>query len=154
MINFKPDRVLPPATHGFKWTLSWTAKAEFCLWCDHHSSLSGKHSNSYNWHDIQPECVILFFKYTGVLHIVLAVEECCSESRGACFWPSTEQTEGQFSSEPSYVCSVYLWSLLYVFLYLSQHLCVFFIFAAAVLPGFRKAIYNGLKRISTGFPSK
>lgn len=40
------------------------------------------------------------------------------------------------------------------FLYLSQHLCVFFIFAAAVLPGFRKAIYNGLKRISTGFPSK
>lgn len=31
---------------------------------------------------------------------------------------------------------------------------VFFIFAAAVLPGFRKAIYNGLMRISTGFPSK
>lgn len=36
-------------------------ECEFCLWCDHHSSLSGKHSSSYNWHDIQPECVIFFF---------------------------------------------------------------------------------------------
>lgn len=48
----------------------------FCLGCDHHSSLSDKHSGAYNWADIQPECVIFFFL------IVLAVDEYCSDS---CF---------------------------------------------------------------------
>lgn len=44
----------------------------------------------------------------------------------------------------SHLCKVQIG--LFTFVHLSSHLCVFLALCADVLPGFKKAIYNSLKR--------
>lgn len=116
---------------------AFTVFRAFCLGCDHHSSLSDKHSGAYNWADIQPECVIFFF----------------FNSPG-CWWVlqwlmflTLNWTKSKDSSPLNpLMCAVCVYnrSLRFVSFCIYPGICVcFWVLLPLCTRGLRMAIYNG-----------
>lgn len=139
---FKPDRPFAPhEASSHKWILSQTGKAIsiffpesgyyvqsiLSLVCSPLISFSDgadKHLSFHNWHDSLPEDTVLF---------------CSSEE---CLWPSVEHWNPILHS--TLPCNLCVYTQPFTFLYLCVSL--FSGSVAAVLPGYRKAICNGLRR--------
>lgn len=111
------------------------------------SNFADKHLSSYNWHDTQPECVIFFF-------MVQAASECCSESRGACFWPSAEKKHWRTFLLLTLLRLSCACMLAYIFLY---YPCIRVCFLALLLlcsQGLKTQFIMVWREISTGLRTK